>query len=621
MTLQAEMPLKNRMRFVLFLFLLCTCVTAHGSGTQATLQAIAAAEVARGDAQAMQPPTEGWQKVAVPDFIDERWHAFSGVAWYRMGWDQADAAQPAAIVFEYLSMAGAIYVNGTLIERDADLVAPISRSWKTPRLVIVEAPLLKAGRNELLVRVSAVAEFGPGIGPVSVGTVAAAHARYENYRFWRQDLFRFTLLIEATLGAFFLMLWLLRRSETAFGWYGASQLLWFGYIANYIATDVWPFANHYDWAVASAICLALFVGTFTMFVLRFCARRWPRFETAVWIAIGIGVALQLALPMPLNDAFRIQFVVISGLFGTAVNVMLIVIAWRGRAIEPRILSAIAVLHIAGAVHDMLAFTRVIETNVYYADNTAFLNTIGIAALLIWRYARSLQRIQSFNVQLQDEVAVARSELAATLQREHETEMTHARIGERLSFARDLHDGFGSSLMGGLSALEHAPESLPAPQLVKLLRDLRDELRLIVDTSVHDAQADGSFAEQLVPLRHRLTRLLEAKDIASRWSFEDLDGIKLGSTRTLDVLRFLQEALTNVIKHSGAAAVNVSVRRAGEAFDVDVVDDGTGIGAAPGDGAGMASMRARARRLAGEFELDSAPGRTRVALRGVPLAAR
>lgn len=607
------------MRFVLFLLFLCACMAAHADGSQPALQAIVSAEAVRGDAQSMQAPASGWQTVAVPDFINERWPAFNGVVWYRMTWDQTDAAQPVALVFEYLNMAGAIYVNGILIDRDADLVAPISRSWKTPRFFVVEAPLLKAGRNEVLVRVSAVAEFGPGIGPVSVGSIAAAHARYEGYRFWRQDQFRFTLLIEATLGAFFLLLWFLRRSESAFGWYGVSQLLWFGYVANYIAIDVWPFKHHYDWALTSAACLSVFVGTFTMFVLRFCARRWPRFEIVMWSAIGLGVLLLFVLPMPLNDAYRIQLVTVSALAGSAVNILLIVLAWRGKAIEPRILSAIALLHIVAVVHDLLAFTRVIPTNVYIADNTQFLNVIGIAALLIWRYARSLGRIENFNVQLQSDVAAARAELADNLQRQHEVEMTHARIGERLSLARDLHDGFGSSLMGGLAALEHAPESLPPAQLLKLLRDLRDELRLIVDTSVHDAQAGGSFADQLVPLRHRLSRLLEAKGIACRWSFDGLDGVKLPSARTLDVLRFLQEALTNVIKHSGAANVSVSVRRAGDAFDVAVADDGVGAVAASGHGAGMASMRARARRLGGEFEFDSAPGRTCVALRGVPLA--
>lgn len=610
------------MRFIPLLMLLCAIFfAAPVAAVEPELQPIVSAEAARGDPQSMQAPAQGWQEVAVPDFVNDRWPAFNGVVWYRMSWDQADASQPAALVFEYLSMAGAVYVNGVLVGRDADLAAPVSRSWKTPRLFVVEAPVLKAGRNVALARVTGVAEFGPGIGEVSVGPVAAAHARYEGYRFWRQDLFRFTLAIEATLGAFFTLLWFLRRTESAFGWYGLSQLFWFGYIANYIVTGLWPFSTHYAWAALSASCLAVFAGAFTMFVLRFCERRWPRFEITMWSAIGIGVALMLVLPMPLNDAYRIQFVMASALFGTAVNVLLIVIAWRGRAIEPRILSMIALLHIAAAGHDMLAFTRVIVTNTYYADNSQFLNTIGIAALLIWRYARNQGRIENFNVQLQNDVALARRELADNLQRQHEVEMAHARIGERLNLVRDLHDGFGGSLTGSIAAIERAPQNASAPYLLKLLQDLRDELRLIVDTSTHEAQNPADFAEQLIPLRHRMTRLLDAKGVVCRWQFDGLDGLRMPSARTLDVLRFLQEALTNVMKHSGASEVEILVRGTADVLDLAVTDNGVGIGEAPGQGAGMSSMRARSRRLGGELHVDSVPGRTCVALRDVLVAAR
>jgi len=615
-------PTKDRMRFVLGWTLLCSLFFAgYIAAAPPEPQPIVSAEAARGDPQLMQAPTEGWQAVTIPDFVNERWPAFNGIVWYRMTWDQADAAQPAALVFEYLSMAGAVYVNGALMGRDADLVAPISRSWKTPRFFVVEAPLLKAGRNVLLVRVSGVAEFGPGIGAVSVGSVAAAHALYEDYRFWRQDLFRFTLAIEATLGAFFALLWFLRRTESAFGWYGLSQLFWFGYVANYIVTDLWPFSSHYAWAVFSASCLAVFAGAFTMFVLRFCGRRWPRFEVTMWSAIGIGVALMLLLPMPWNDAYRIQFVMTSALFGTAVNVLLIVIAWRGRAIEPRILSMIALLHIAAAGHDMLAFTRVIVTNTYYADNSEFLNTIGIAALLIWRYARNQGRIENFNLQLQNDVTLARRELSDNLQRQHEVEMAHARIGERLNLVRDLHDGFGGSLTGSIAVIERAPQNASVPYLLKLLHDLRDELRLIVDTSTNEVQNPGSFVEQIVPVRHRMTRLLDAKGIVCRWQFDGLDGLRMPSARTLDVLRFLQEALTNVMKHSGASEVDVVVRGTADALDLAVTDNGVGIGEAPGQGAGMSSMRARSRRLGGELHFDSVPGRTCVALRGALVTAR
>jgi signal transduction histidine kinase len=605
----------NSMLLILRGLLLCLCFHALlAVAEEPALQSITSAEAVRGDWQSMQAPVDGWQPVSIPDFVNSRWHRFEGVVWYRLEWNQADPAQATALVLEYINMAGAVYVNDILVGRDADLVEPLTRAWKTPRFFVLEPPLLKAGRNTLRVRVSGLAAYGPGIGRVSVGAVDAVRARYDEYLLLRVDGLRFTSAINVTLGVFFTMLWLMRRREVAFGWYGLSTLLWFGYQANFVVTRAWPFSSNHDWAVANACFLALFVGAFTMFVLRFCERRWPRAEFIMWTGIALAVTVMLLLPRAASDGYRVSLVIAAGALAVGANCLLLVLAWRDARIEPRVLSVVALLNVLAAVHDILTLQRILFlANNYYADATAFANTLGIAAVLAWRYARNLDRIENFNVKLQHDVDAARSKLADNLQRQHEVEMTHARIGERLNLVRDLHDGLGGSLVGSIAAIEHAPQKLSVPYLLKLLRDLRDELRLIVDTSVYDPQSGGSFSEQLVPLRHRMTRLLDAKGIACRWSLTDLDRLHLPSAQALDVLRFLQEALTNAVKHSEATEVDVVVQYVSGALGVAVTDNGSGLGVAPGTGAGMQSMQARARRLGGEFHVESAQGRTCVAI--------
>ncbi|GAA0708547.1 sensor histidine kinase [Dokdonella soli] len=608
------MPVILRKLLACGLLLWASLHAMSGVAQERGLQSITSAEVARGDWQTMRAPADGWQPVSIPDFINGRWPGFDGVVWYRLQWEQADAEQPTALTLEYINMAGAVYVNGILVGRDANLVEPLSRAWKTPRFFVLEPPVLKAGHNTLLIRVSGLTTYGPGIGEVSVGAVDAARALYEHYLARRVDGLRFVFAVDATLGVFFIMLWLMRRREVAFGWYGLSTLIWLGWQANFIVTSTWPFASNHTWAVINACFLPLFAGTFTMFVLRFCERRWPRAEFAMWVGIALGIAFLLLLPAAQSDGYRVQLIIASGLLATAANVLLLVLAWRGKRIEPRVLSVVALLNVLAAVHDILTLQRIVFlANDYYADATAFANTLGIAAVLAWRYARNLDRIEHFNVKLQHDVDAARSELADNLQRQHEVEMTHARIGERLNLVRDLHDGLGGSLTGSIAAIEHAPQKLSVPYLLKLLRDLRDELRLIVDTSAYDPQSSGSFGEQLVPLRHRMTRLLDAKGVVCRWSPAGLDTLHLPSAQALDVLRFLQEALTNSLKHSGATEVDVAVQYETGVLTVAVTDNGSGVGAEPSTGAGMQSMQARARRLGGEFHIESAPGRTRVAI--------
>jgi signal transduction histidine kinase len=85
---------------------------------------------------------------------------------------------------------------------------------------------------------------------------------------------------------------------------------------------------------------------------------------------------------------------------------------------------------------------------------------------------------------------------------------------------------------------------------------------------------------------------------------------LASDVELCLYRITQEALHNVVKHSGAT--NVAVRldvRLGE-LALDVVDDGRGfdpIASRAGHGAGLVSMQERARTLNGSATLTSAPG--------------
>jgi signal transduction histidine kinase len=67
-----------------------------------------------------------------------------------------------------------------------------------------------------------------------------------------------------------------------------------------------------------------------------------------------------------------------------------------------------------------------------------------------------------------------------------------------------------------------------------------------------------------------------------------------------------EALTNVVKHSGAERAEVSARAAEGMLRVEIRDDGVG-GATPAGGSGLVGLRDRVAALAGTFEIESPPG--------------
>ena len=78
---------------------------------------------------------------------------------------------------------------------------------------------------------------------------------------------------------------------------------------------------------------------------------------------------------------------------------------------------------------------------------------------------------------------------------------------------------------------------------------------------------------------------------------------------LAVYRVIQEALTNVLKHAGTAAVVVRVK-VDDSVRVEVADDGVGLAAArPSDGCGrgVIGMRARVESVGGQFHAEARPG--------------
>jgi len=564
------------------------------------------------------PPTTGWTPVTLPDDWSARWPHHDGVVWYRLHWNQADAAHPVGLLVNEVRMAGEVYVNGSLIHRDPHLVEPLSRSWIKPQYFLLDKPLLHAGDNTLTVRVSGLADYQPGLGVALVGDPRAAYAQYHVGWRMRFQLQLYNQAIYLAMGLMFLVLWLFRRRDTIYGWFAASTAFTAVFEWNNIAPSTWPFAStdvFQSWNMVSYIAASVSLG---VFLLRFCRQRWPRTEAALWIYTGATVLCALFAPHLLGT-WRFKLALPAVVLYYAIPLAFIAYTVRHRQPERVALAICLLIPLPANVHDVLRFFEVIHDRMYVSGLTSPLTLLGMSVVLAYRFAAAMRRIEAFNVELRHEVDAATSSLAGTLARQHALELDHTRIGERLHLVRDLHDGFGGSLVGAIVTLEQSPPTPETARTIATLKELRDDLRLVIDTTTHEQLTD--LAGLLAPLLHRWDQRLDMAGIDGRWRLDALEGLRLGATRSLDLLRFLQEALTNVLKHSGASRVDVAVRRLGGHLHVEVRDDGRGFDPATRKtgGAGLASLHARATRLGGHLSLDAAPTRGVAARLDFPLA--
>jgi signal transduction histidine kinase len=216
------------------------------------------------------------------------------------------------------------------------------------------------------------------------------------------------------------------------------------------------------------------------------------------------------------------------------------------------------------------------------------------------------------------------------------ELLHSQDEERRRIARELHDSFGQYLASMKINLDVLAQRLPATDQQK-----GDLARLVAEC----LEILSKCLVETRTLSHLLhPPLLEEAGFASaaRWYVEgfakrsgievNLDvGIefpRLPDAAELALFRALQESLTNVHRYSGASAVDVTitadaeeavltVRDYGHGMSPDIVskfrDHGTGVGV------GLSGMRERLKELAGQLELSTGIGGTRISAR-VPLRA-
>ena len=198
-----------------------------------------------------------------------------------------------------------------------------------------------------------------------------------------------------------------------------------------------------------------------------------------------------------------------------------------------------------------------------------------------------------------------AELARSHSRQLLTQQREVALNERQRMMSELHDGFGSQLLTSQRLLESG--RIDSVAAAALLRECVVDLRLMVDA--HEPAA-RNLATLLGMLRYRLQRRIEAAGIQLHWRIEELADVgSLAGAQALDLLRILQEAISNVLQHAGARAIVVTTRRLPRELEIAVEDDGNGFDpvTAMQAGRGIAGMQRRAARLDGQLVIEEREG--------------
>ncbi|WP_372350650.1 sensor histidine kinase [Streptomyces sp. KL116D] len=201
--------------------------------------------------------------------------------------------------------------------------------------------------------------------------------------------------------------------------------------------------------------------------------------------------------------------------------------------------------------------------------------------------------------------------------------------ERLRIARELHDVLAHSISVinvqagvGLALLDSDPEQArTALTTIKAAsKEALGEVRQVLDT----LRAPGDAPRAPAPGLDRLPELVEQASGAGLTVGVTTDGERVGLPPGADLaaFRIVQEALTNVVRHSGSRAARVRLRYGKGLLTVTVDDDGPASRTeAGGSGNGLAGMRERAAALGGTIEAGPRPDGGFRVVAELPLTAR
>lgn len=188
--------------------------------------------------------------------------------------------------------------------------------------------------------------------------------------------------------------------------------------------------------------------------------------------------------------------------------------------------------------------------------------------------------------------------------------------ERTRLLSDIHDGFGSYLTTARIRLD-APGARLDEAMALLDRCIAD-LQLTVDTLQEGSE---SLADAFADFRYRCEQHLKESGVRIEWSLDLAGCDAAGSSHRLQILRIVQEALHNALRHASAGRVWIQARcdASTHQLSITVEDDGKGWPDPIPSGQGLRNLQRRARLCGGILALEpGAAGRGAKVSLQVPL---
>jgi signal transduction histidine kinase len=527
-------------------------------------------------------------------------------AWYRVNYTVPAGWRPDDQLMIYSPRASGIAwaarVNGQVVSDNLD-------DWRMTRYRPIAVRLgsthFRSGdRLDIAVEIAFEPQRGQGLARISVGPAYALAQRLAIRQFLQLIMPVACSVTLLAMGVFFLLFWWSRRVERTHLFLALSCIAWCVCNLQYVLPrrdD--PVLNAWYSAVAGS-SIAWVMWLLYLFVLQLDSRSSR--VIALVMPPFVLIMTFLALPIvPLNENVGAFYqgtnLAVAALIAARISWMAI----RGGSFELRVITAALAVTILAGAHDIaLLAQRIDHEGIYLLPYCSMLLFGSFLFAVQRRYVHAINEYDHLSSNLALRLSERERELQANHSRLIELERAQTLAAERHRLMHDMHDGLGSALTTSLAMLEQG--NLDAAELKSLLLDSVDDLRAVIDSL---EPLDGDLTSVLATLRFRLGKRLELAGIGLEWNMQDLPTLGwLGPSQALQLMRIVQEVLTNILKHARATHMQISAHCSGLFIEVSITDNGCGFDTAvTPTGRGLRHLPQRAASLNGSIIIESLPG--------------